>query len=354
MKNKILSSIILILVLLSSTLVYATDEQVEIPTAYDLRSDISIKVENQGTNPWCTFYSYTKMVETYLQKTKGLNYNLSETFLLYRYAFQGEYGNFALESDFPNKEYEITEINQKKFDEATTKAIGKFKETSNVVKTKDDIKKYIMNYGAVWTIVFEGDKQASTEWYNTNGSINCKNNYKPEYNGTYNHAAIIIGWDDNYSKNNFKSSSKPENDGAWLVLNSWGSNWGNKGTVWVSYEDNYMQNGTKYGIEYITLANGEVIETKLADEKEETTETPVIEQQNQTQKMIEEHNNIKNMQNIFIIAVAVIIILLITLIIIKHNNQSNLKDNNSKKKSKLKIVIIIELILIVLAMIFML
>ena len=297
MKNKILSSIILILVLLSSTLVYATDEQVEIPTAYDLRNDISIKVEYQGQTSLCGMYGYTKMLETYLQKTKG------------------EYGNFVLESDFPNKEYEITETNQKKFDEAESKAIGKFKETSNVVKTKDDIKKYIMNYGAVWTTVFEGDKQASIEWYNTNGSINCKNNYKPEYNGTYNHVAVIIGWDDNYSKDNFKSSSRPENDGAWLVLNSWGSNWGNKGTVWVSYEDNYMQNGTKYGIE---------------------------------------HNNIKNMQNIFIIAVAVIIILLITLIIIKHNNQSNLKDNNSKKKSKLKIVIIIELILIVLAMIFML
>ena len=354
MKKKILSItiLILILILLCNVGVYATDEQAEIPTAYDLRNDISIKVENQGTNPWCTFYSYTKMVETYLQKTKGLNYNLSETFLLYRYAFQGEYGNFALESDFPNKEYKITEINQKKFDEATTKAIGKFKETSNVVKTKDDIKKYIMNYGAVWTTVFEGDKQASTEWYNTNGSINCKNNYKPEYNGTYNHAAVIIGWDDNYSKNNFKSSSKPENDGAWLVLNSWGSNWGNKGTVWVSYEDNYMQNGTKYGIEYITLANGEVIETKLTDEKQEEikkTETPVTEQE--TQKMLEEYNN---MQNIFIIVFVVAVILLILLIIIKHRNLSKSKDNKGSKKSKLKIVLTIALILILLTFIFML
>lgn len=47
MKNKILSSIILILILLSSTFVYATDEQVEIPTAYDLRNEITINVEYQ-------------------------------------------------------------------------------------------------------------------------------------------------------------------------------------------------------------------------------------------------------------------------------------------------------------------
>ena len=354
MKKKILSItiLILILILLCNVGVYATDEQAEIPTAYDLRNDISIKVEYQGQTSLCGMYGYTKMLETYLQKTKGVDYDLSEAFLTYYYVFQGEYGNFVLESDFPNKEYEITETNQKKFDEATTKAIGKFKETSNVVKTKDDIKKYIMNYGAVWTTVFEGDKQASTEWYNTNGSINCKNNYKPEYNGTYNHVAVIIGWDDNYSKNNFKSSSKPENDGAWLVLNSWGSNWGNKGTVWVSYEDNYMQNGTKYGIEYITLANGEVIETKLTDEKQEEikkAETPIIEQE--TQKMLEEYNN---MQNIFIIVFVVAVILLILLIIIKHRNLSKSKDNKGSKKSKLKIVLTIALILILLTFIFML
>lgn len=281
MKKKILSITILILVLLSSTLVYATDEQTDIPSKYDLRNDISIKVENQKETDLCGIYSYTKMIETYLQKTKGLNYNLSEAFLTYRYAFQGEYGNFVLESDFPNKEYAINETNQNKFNEATSKVIGKFKETGDIVKTKEDIKRYIMKYGAVWTIAFEGDKQAYTEWGYTNGNINCKNNYKLEYNGIYTHSAVIIGWDDNYSKDNFKADSKPSNNGAWLVLNSWGSKWGNNGTAWVSYEDSYMQKGTKYGIDNITLSNGGIIETKLEDEKQEekTTEVQVVEQQ---------------------------------------------------------------------------
>ena len=46
-----------------------------------------------------------------------------------------------------------------------------------------------------------------------------------------NHAVCIIGWDDNYPRENFahKNSSGedvplPEGDGAWLVKNSWGSN----------------------------------------------------------------------------------------------------------------------------------
>ena len=39
------------------------------------------------------------------------------------------------------------------------------------------------------------------------------------------HAVSLIGWDDNYSRENFNSKSRPENDGAWLVKNSWGEDW---------------------------------------------------------------------------------------------------------------------------------
>ncbi len=49
------------------------------------------------------------------------------------------------------------------------------------------------------------------------------------------HAVTIIGWDDNYSRDNF-SPNKPNKDGAWLVQNSWGSSWGNEGCFWMSYE----------------------------------------------------------------------------------------------------------------------
>ncbi len=348
MKNKILSSIILILILLSSTFVYATDEQVEIPNKYDLRNEISIIPQrqlssNSDKGPACYHYAKTKMIETYLQKTKGINYNLSEAY--YGYCGESENTIFVLESDFPNQMFsQISNIEQKVESVKSKAVINNFKYLRGINKEDSTtVKSYIQKYGGVLATL-EGDVQ----WSDYKGGIY----HKEKYTGNL-HAVTIIGWDDNYSKDNFVYE-KPENDGAWLILNTWGTSWGNNGTGWVSYEDSYnLLGGTEF-IGSITLADGEVIETKLEDEKEETTETPVIEQQNQTQKMIEEHNNIKNMQNIFIITVAVIIILLITLIIIKHNNQSNSKDNNSKKKSKLKMVIIIELILIVLAMIFML
>lgn len=50
------------------------------------------------------------------------------------------------------------------------------------------------------------------------------------------HAVTIVGWDDNFSKDNFRPDAGVTNDGAWLCKNSWGENWGNDGYFWVSYE----------------------------------------------------------------------------------------------------------------------
>lgn len=67
--------------------------------------------------------------------------------------------------------------------------------------------------------------------------------YYPEKKGT-NHAVLMVGWDDNYSKNNFKI--KPPHDGAYLIKNSWGTNSHNKGFFWLSYYDPNLNNATTY------------------------------------------------------------------------------------------------------------
>ena len=51
-----------------------------------------------------------------------------------------------------------------------------------------------------------------------------------------NHSVSIIGWDDNYSKENF-GTYKPNSDGAWLIANSYGSSFGDSGYTWISYEE---------------------------------------------------------------------------------------------------------------------
>ena len=57
-----------------------------------------------------------------------------------------------------------------------------------------------------------------------------------------NHAATIVGWDDNYSKENFKD--KPVHDGAYIVMNTYGTVWGNGGYYYVSYDDANIENMT--------------------------------------------------------------------------------------------------------------
>ena len=46
----------------------------------------------------------------------------------------------------------------------------------------------------------------------------------------------IIGWDDNYPRENF-GSYKPSSNGAWLIANSYGDDFGKEGYFWMSYEE---------------------------------------------------------------------------------------------------------------------
>lgn len=278
MKKKFLVSVILMIIALLTicNIVLATDEDYSnLPSSYNLRNDINIKVEDQGQRSWCNVYSYVKMIETYIQRTREINYNLSESYVAYSNApyFGGEdekltspniinnssvdisniidKNSLVLESEFPNKDYAFNKSNKEKFDNATV-MIKSFRPT--FLLKSEEIKQYISTKGAIKIHAYGLDSKAKSQWQNSNGTINCKKN---EDNADGGHAVVIIGWDDNYSRNNFNSSNRPKNNGAWLILNSWGTDWGNNGTAWVSYEDEWfnwsIQNYGATGIKDITL-----------------------------------------------------------------------------------------------------
>ena len=50
-----------------------------------------------------------------------------------------------------------------------------------------------------------------------------------------NHDVVMIGWDDNYPKENVNVDL--EGDGAFICQNSWGSSCGDNGVFYVSYYD---------------------------------------------------------------------------------------------------------------------
>ena len=74
--------------------------------------------------------------------------------------------------------------------------------------------------------------------------------YIPEDNpddltvGWANHEVSIVGWDDNFASADF--ATQPPGDGAWIVRNSWGTNWGDEGYYYLSYYDAVLDTGAAY------------------------------------------------------------------------------------------------------------
>ena len=52
-----------------------------------------------------------------------------------------------------------------------------------------------------------------------------------------NHAVTIVGWDDTFPAANFLEDHQPPGPGAWIVKNSWDTDWGNDGYFYLSYYD---------------------------------------------------------------------------------------------------------------------
>lgn len=94
-----------------------------------------------------------------------------------------------------------------------------------------DVKQAITDYGALSISYYAYGGSSSNKYYNSSTA----GYYCYDSNTGTNHAVTVVGWDDNYSKDNFPT--EPEGDGAWIVRNSWGSYFGENGYFYLSYYD---------------------------------------------------------------------------------------------------------------------
>lgn len=99
----------------------------------------------------------------------------------------------------------------------------------------ESIKKAIMENGGVYTSY----ATVSSCYGSNNTAYFMPSTYSSSYTG---HAIEVVGWDDNYSRTNFNGriGKLPDNNGAWLVKNSWGDYNSLDGYFWISYEDKYV------------------------------------------------------------------------------------------------------------------
>lgn len=109
-------------------------------------------------------------------------------------------------------------------------------------KDYEAIKRFIYLYGGVESALYVDfdEYMIESSYYNDEFNSYC---YLGEE--VSNHDVVIVGWDDNYPAENFVGNV--ESDGAFLCQNSWGEDFGDMGTFYVSYED---VNIGGYGVVY--------------------------------------------------------------------------------------------------------
>ena len=104
----------------------------------------------------------------------------------------------------------------------------------------ESIKQHLMTTGALYCSYYSDiNKYSDGEYYR-------EAYYNDDIYST-NHAVTIVGWDDNYSKDNFKSAVPP-GDGAWIIKNSWDTWNHNNGYFYMSYYDVSLDDITSFEI----------------------------------------------------------------------------------------------------------
>lgn len=112
-------------------------------------------------------------------------------------------------------------------------------EHTNEAEINAMIKQFVMEGKAVDASFYSNDATLFSR------SHNCTRSARPRR--AANHAVLIVGWDDEFPAEYF--ISKPERNGAWLVKNSWGYNFGDCGYMWISYDEKALSDFAVYELE---------------------------------------------------------------------------------------------------------
>lgn len=209
------------------------------PASYDLRSKGRIsEIRNQGSYGTCWAFAATSALESaLLPEQKELfsvdHMTMSNSFNVNQYD-GGEYTmGMAYLAGWQGPVYEADDPYGDGETNGELTAVKHVQEM-RIIDGKDyeSIKAAVFKYGGVQTSLYSTLKssQSKSTFYNSETKAYC-------YIGTEkpNHDVVIIGWDDNYSKDNF--SVPLEGDGAFICQNSWGESFGDDGIFYVSYYD---------------------------------------------------------------------------------------------------------------------
>lgn len=214
-------------------------EERTLPYVYDYREEgRAPEVKNQGTLGTCWAFASLMALESRLLPEEHLSFSedhmsLSNSF----HMLQNDGGEYTMSMAYLLAwQGPVLEQEDRYGDGYSPPGLkaSKHVQEIQILPSKDyeAIKEAVYYYGGVQSSLYTSmvTGQSRSKYYNKEKGAYC-------YIGTEkpNHDIVIIGWDDNYPKENF--SLELEGDGAFICANSWGGEFGDEGYFYVSYYD---------------------------------------------------------------------------------------------------------------------
>ncbi len=227
-----------------------------LPEQYDMRTEgMTSPVRDQGIFGTCWAFAALSALETVTLPGEPIIYSVDHMSMLSGFnienltggdytmaiAYLAGWKGPVLEEDDP---YGDSETNEKA-------KVQKHLEEAVFINSKDyeAIKHHVYKYGGVQSSIYMElelqEQNRDSGYYNAENSA-----YYYTGEDACNHDVVIVGWDDNYPKENF--ANQPEANGAFICKNSWGDKFGDGGYIYISYYDSKI--GTT-NVSYTKLEN---------------------------------------------------------------------------------------------------
>lgn len=213
--------------------------KIALPESYDYRKEGRAPlVKNQGTLGTCWAFASLMALETTLLPDEALDFSEDHMSLNNGFCLtQDDGGEYTMSMAYLlSWRGPVLEKDDPYGDSYSPSGLSPAKHVQEIQilpeKDYEMIKEAVYLYGGVQSSLYTSmkDFKSRSVYYNQDNHAYC-------YLGTEkpNHDSVIIGWDDNYPKENF--NVEVEGDGAFICVNSWGDEFGELGYFYVSYYD---------------------------------------------------------------------------------------------------------------------
>ena len=222
--------------------------QIDLPPVYNYkeRNETPTVRNQEGTN---TCWAFASLAALESSKDQDVINTYSADHLIFQNPFENSFesgGSYLVTMSYALSWMGPVSEDADPFDGETTEGLESAAHVQEIrqIEPKDymAIKRFVYLYGGVESALYMDfdEYMQNSECYNEEHHSYC-------YTGTAvsNHDVVIIGWDDTYPAENFEGDVSE--DGAFLCQNSWGEEFGDGGTFYVSYED---VNIGGYGVVY--------------------------------------------------------------------------------------------------------